>query len=201
MKIDPDQDEVAVDGRVISDCPLQKLYLMLNKPRGYVTTLSDERGRKTAAELVQNCGGRVWPVGRLDMYSEGLLLFTNDGEFTQCLVHPGSEVEKEYLVRVDHCDEKVLQVLRGPMALDGRPLAPAQIQLVTRERESVLLRFIIHEGRNRQIRRMCQQAGVRVLRLKRVREGKILLGNLKPGQWRMLKKEEISSVFSLERRD
>lgn len=201
MKVDPDQDEVAVDGHLISDRPPEKLYLMLNKPRGYVTTLSDERGRKTAAELVQNCGGRVWPVGRLDMYSEGLLLFTNDGEFTQCLEHPGSEVDKEYLVRVDRCDERALQVLRGPMALDGRPLSPAQVQLVSRDRESVLLRFVIHEGRNRQIRRMCQQAGVRVLRLKRVREGKILLGNLKPGQWRMLKKEEIFSVFSLERRD
>ena len=201
MKVDPDQDEVAVDGRVISGRPPEKLYLMLNKPRGYVTTLSDERGRKTAAELVQNCGGRVWPVGRLDMYSEGLLLFTNDGEFTQCLEHPCSEVEKEYLVRVDHCDEKALQMLRGPMVLDGRPLSPAQVQLVTREQESVLLRFVIHEGRNRQIRRMCQQAGIRVLRLKRVREGNILLGNLKPGQWRMLKKEEISSVFSFERRD
>ena len=196
MKVDPDRDQIAVDGVLISEEP-PKLYLMLNKPRGYVTTLSDERGRKTAAELVQDCGGRVWPVGRLDMYSEGLLIFTNDGEFTQHLEHPAGEVEKEYLVRVDHCSPRELQVLQGPMRLDGRPLAPVQVEVVSRERGSTLLRFVIHEGRNRQIRRMCQQAGVRVLRLKRVREGTIELGNLNPGQWRMLKREEISAVFHL----
>lgn len=195
MKVDPDRDQIAVDGVIVSEEPT-KLYLMLNKPRGYVTTLSDERGRKTAAELVQDCGGRVWPVGRLDMYSEGLLLFTNDGEFTQRLEHPAGDVEKEYLVRVDRCGRKELQVLQGPMSLDGRPLAPVQVEEVSRERGSVLLRFVIHEGRNRQIRRMCQQAGVRVLRLKRIREGTLQLGDLKPGQWRMLKKDEISRVFT-----
>lgn len=196
MKVDPDRDQIAVDGVLVSEEP-PKLYLMLNKPQGYVTTLSDERGRRTAAELVKDCGGRVWPVGRLDMYSEGLLLFTNDGEFTQRLEHPAGDVEKEYLVRVDRCSPRSLQVLQGPMSLDGRPLAPVRVEVVSRDRESVLLRFVIHEGRNRQIRRMCQQAGVRVLRLKRIREGSLLLGNLKPGQWRMLKKEEISAVFDL----
>ena len=195
MKVDPDRDQIAVDGVIVSEDP-PKLYLMLNKPRGYVTTLSDERGRKTAAELVQDCGGRVWPVGRLDMYSEGLLLFTNDGEFTQLLEHPAGDVEKEYLVRVDRCGQRELQILRGPMSLDGRPLSPVQVEEVSRERGSVLLRFVIHEGRNRQIRRMCQQAGIRVLRLKRIREGTLQLGDLKPGQWRMLKKEEISRVFT-----
>lgn len=195
MKVDPDRDQIAVDGVAVSEEP-PKLYLMLNKPRGYVTTLSDERGRKTAAELVQDCGGRVWPVGRLDMYSEGLLVFTNDGEFTQRLEHPAGDVEKEYLVRVDHCGPRELQVLQGPMSLDGRPLSPVQVEEVSRERGSVLLRFVIHEGRNRQIRRMCQQAGVRVLRLKRIREGTLQLGDLKPGQWRMLKKEEISRVLT-----
>ena len=104
-------------------------------------------------------------------------------------------IEKEYLVRVDRCDSDVLQVLRGPMALDGRPLAPVRVEAVSREGNSALLRFVIREGRNRQIRRMCQAAGVRVLRLKRVREGSILLGDLKPGEWRMLKKDEISAVF------
>lgn len=196
MKVDPERDEVAVDGAVIAERP-QKLYLMLNKPRGYVTTLSDERGRRTAAELVQGCGGRVWPVGRLDMYSEGLLLFTNDGTFTQRLEHPGGAVEKEYLVRVDQCGERALEVLRGPITLDGHPLAPAQVELQKREKGSALLRFVIREGRNRQIRRMCQLAGVRVLRLKRVREGPLRLGNLKPGEWRKLKKEEVSAVYSL----
>ena len=195
MKVDPERDSVSVDGAPVTVRPPQ-CYLMLNKPRGYVTTLSDERGRPTAAELVRGCGTRVWPVGRLDMYSEGLLLFTNDGTFTQLLEHPNGDVEKEYLVRVDHCDKKVLQILRGPLSLDGRPLAPVQVELVSREKDSVLLRFVIHEGRNRQIRRMCECADVRVLRLKRIREGAIQLGNLKPGEWRLLKKEEIQGVFS-----
>ena len=195
MKVDPERDTVAVDGVPVAAQP-PKCYLMLNKPRGYVTTLSDERGRATAAELVQACGTRVWPVGRLDMYSEGLLIFTNDGDFTQLLEHPKGDVEKEYLVRVDHCDERALSVLRGPLSLDGRPLAPAQVEPVSRDQDSVLLRFVIHEGRNRQIRRMCECAGVRVLRLKRIREGSLRLGDLKPGKWRELKTEEIQSVFS-----
>ena len=130
------------------------------------------------------------------MYSEGLLIFTNDGDFTQLLEHPKGDVEKEYLVRVDRCDAKALSVLRGPLSLDGRPLAPVQVEPISRERDSVLLRFIIHEGRNRQIRRMCECAGVRVLRLKRIREGSLQIGDLKPGEWRELKKEEIQSVFS-----
>ena len=195
MKVDPERDQVAVDGVPVAAQP-SKCYLMLHKPRGYVTTLSDERGRATAAELVRSCGTRVWPVGRLDMYSEGLLIFTNDGDFTQLLEHPKGDVEKEYLVRVDHCDAKALSVLRGPLSLDGRPLAPVQVEPVSRERDSVLLRFISHEGRNRQIRRMCECAGVRVLRLKRIREGSLQLGDLKPGEWRELKKEEIQAVFS-----
>ncbi len=197
MKVDPERDVVAVDGVRVTGGEVPRMYLMLNKPRGYVTTLSDERGRKTASELVRGCGERVWPVGRLDMYSEGLLLFTNDGSFTQRLEHPGGAVEKEYLVRVDRCGETALGILRGPMELDGRPLAPVRVELLSRSRESALLRFVIREGRNRQIRRMCQAANLRVLRLKRVREGPICLGDLKPGEWRMLKKDEITAVFSL----
>ena len=195
MKVDPERDSVAVDGVTVTAQPA-KCYLMLNKPRGYVTTLADERGRRTAAELVRGCGVRVWPIGRLDMYSEGLLLFTNDGAFTQLLEHPKGDVEKEYLVRVDHCDKKALQILRGPLSLDGRRLAPAQVELVSRETDSALLRFVIHEGKNRQIRRMCEYAGVRVLRLKRIREGAMQLGDLKPGEWRLLKKEEVQGAFS-----
>ena len=196
MKADPDRDEIRVDG-VLLPRQSDKVYLMLNKPRGYVTTLSDEKGRKTAAELVSRCGARVWPVGRLDMYSEGLLLFTNDGEFTQRLEHPSGDVEKEYLVRVDRCDDAVLRTLRGPIVLDGQRLSPAKVTPVGRQEDSRLLSITIHEGKNRQIRRMCEQAGVRVLRLRRIREGSILLGDLKPGEWRMLKNEEVSAVFSL----
>ena len=196
MRVDPSKDEICVDGVPIPT-ENDKVYLMLNKPRGYVTTLSDEKGRKTAAELVTGCGTRVWPVGRLDMYSEGLLLFTNDGDFTQKLEHPSGDMEKEYLVRVDRCDEDALRVLRGTIVLDGQTLAPAKVRLVKQEQSSVLLSITICEGKNRQIRRMCERAGVRVLRLKRIREGCISLGDLKPGEWRRLKSEEISAVMSL----
>lgn len=195
MKIDPERDTVSVDGVPVTAQP-PKCYLMLNKPRGYVTTLSDERGRDTAAQLVEDCGERVWPIGRLDMYSEGLLLFTNDGELTQRLEHPSGEIDKEYLVRVDRISQKALDVLRGPITLDGQLLAPAQIEVCAQGKGNVLLRFVIHEGKNRQIRRMCQMAGLRVLRLKRVREGAVSLGGLKSGAWRHLTKEEVSALFA-----
>lgn len=193
MKIDPEQDQITVDGVAVSAHP-PKCYLMLNKPRGYVTTLSDEKGRDTAAQLVADCGQRVWPIGRLDMYSEGLLLFTNDGELTQQLEHPSGEIDKEYLVRVDRISEQALSILRGKIELDGQILSPAQVDVCAQGKGNVLLRFIIHEGKNRQIRRMCQLAGVRVLRLKRVREGNVALGDLKSGSWRYLSEKEVASL-------
>ena len=189
MKADPERDLIEVDGVAVCGKP-ECVYLMLNKPRGYVTTLSDEKGRPTAAQLVSGCGARVWPVGRLDMYSEGLLLFSNDGAFTQRMMHPSGEVEKEYLVRVDHCTEAELNRLRGPIMLDGVELAPAQVRVRSKRKDSVLLQFVIHEGKNRQIRRMCEQAGIHVLRLKRIREGKLSLGSLPTGKWRYLTTEE-----------
>ena len=185
-KADPERDRIEVDG-----VPLPRreapLYLMLNKPRGYVTTLSDERGRKTVAELVTGCGARVWPVGRLDLDSEGLLLLTDDGALTQRLIHPSHEVEKEYHVRVEGDVAAALPVLRGPMELDGIPLHPARVE----ELGPGLLSVVIHEGRNRQVRRMCAAAGLRVRRLKRVREGALRLGTLPPGKWRRLTAEEL----------
>ena len=196
MKADPERDEICVDGVPIPSHG-DRVYLMLNKPRGYVTTLSDDRGRQTAAELVADCGTRVWPVGRLDMFSEGLLVFTNDGEFTQKLEHPSGRIDKEYLVRVDRWDDQVLSRLRGRISLGGQLLAPAGVKLLREEEGSALLSITIHEGKNRQVRRMCQFAGTRVLRLKRVREGCLTLGDLKPGTWRYLKKEEVEGVFGL----
>ncbi len=195
MKADPDVDEITVDGVPIPNANA-KVYLMLNKPQGYVTTLSDEKGRATAADLVKDCGTRVWPVGRLDMYSEGLLLFTNDGVFTQKLEHPSGDAEKEYLVRVNQCDARALRILQGTITLDGQPLAPAQVVLLRQEEGSALLRITIHEGKNRQIRRMCELAGIRVLRLKRIREHALELSDLKSGTWRYLTPQEIQSVLS-----
>lgn len=191
-KADLDRDVVAVDG-VILRPEGERVYLMLHKPRGFVTTLSDEQGRKTVAELVADCGQRVWPVGRLDMDSEGLLLMTDDGELTQRLIHPSHEVEKEYLVWVIGDIKKGLPILSGPMELDGDKLAPAQVRRGRTSGGVTQLSVTIHQGKNRQVRRMCAKAGLTVLRLKRIREGKLLLDRtLAPGKWRMLTREEIA---------
>ena len=188
-KADPERDEIRVDGRLLAE-PARRTYVMLNKPRGYVTTLSDERGRKTVAELVTGCGARVWPVGRLDLDSEGLLLLTDDGALTQRLLHPSHEVEKEYRVWVAGDVPAALPVLRGPMALDGVPLHPAEV----REAGPGVLSVVIHEGRNRQVRRMCAAAGLEVRRLKRVREGALRLGSLPQGKWRFLTDAELRGL-------
>jgi 23S rRNA pseudouridine2605 synthase len=192
-RADLERDEICLDGKPVR--PAETLvYLMLNKPRGYVTTLDDEKGRKTAAQLVADCGQRVYPVGRLDMDSEGLLLFTNDGELTNLLTHPRHQVEKEYQVKVKGDWKQALPILNGRMELDGVPLAPAQVTLVEGKGEIAKLTFVIHQGKNRQIRRMCAQAGIQVLRLKRVREGSLNLGKLAPGSWRNLTPEEVADL-------
>ena len=190
-RADLDRDEVLVDGR-----PLRpgggRTYLMLNKPRGYVTTLSDEKGRKTVAELVAGCKARVWPVGRLDMDSEGLLLLTDDGALTHQLLHPSRKVEKEYLVWVTGNVERALPILSAPMELDGERLSPASVRRGRTTGGVHQLSITIHQGKNRQVRRMCAQAGLTVLRLKRIREGALPLDRtLAPGQWRMLTGAEL----------
>ena len=191
QKADPARDRIALDGRPLS-APPERVCLMLNKPRGYVTTLSDERGRPTAAALVSGCGVRVYPVGRLDMDSEGLLILTDDGALTHQLLHPSHEVDKEYLVWVTGNVQKALPVLSAPMTLDGELLSPARVR---RGRDSGgvhQLSITIHQGKNRQVRRMCAQAGLEVLRLKRVREGTLALDrSLKAGQWRNLTDREL----------
>ena len=190
-RADLDRDTVLVDGRPLTPGG-GRTYLMLNKPRGYVTTLSDEKGRKTVTDLVAGCGVRVWPVGRLDMDSEGLLILTDDGALTHQLLHPSHQVDKEYLVWVTGKVNKALPILSAPMVLDGEQLSPAQVR---RGRDSGgvhQLSITIHQGKNRQVRRMCAQAGLEVLRLKRVREGSLELDRaLKPGQWRPLAQEEL----------
>lgn len=191
-KADLDRDRVEVDGVPVRP-EGDRTYLMLHKPRGYVTTLSDEQGRKTVADLVSGCGQRVWPVGRLDLDSEGLLLMTDDGELTQRLIHPSHEVEKEYLVWVVGDVKKGLPVLSAPMELDGDRLAPAQVKRGRSSGGVTQLSVTIHQGKNRQVRRMCAKAGLTVLRLKRIREGKLLLDRtLRPGQWRRLTREELA---------
>ena len=184
-RADPETDTVTVDGRPLPETAAP-VYLMLNKPRGYVTTLSDEYGRRTAAELVAGCGARVYPVGRLDRDSEGLLLFTNDGDLAQRLLHPRHEVDKVYLVTVRGDIRGAAERLMAIRELDGEPIAPAQAEEVSRREGQALLRVTIHQGKNRQVRRMCARIGLHVTRLQRVQEDALLLGDLPTGKWRYL---------------
>ena len=188
---DPMANQIAVDGKPLpGNGP--RVYLMLNKPRGYVTTLSDEKGRPNAAQLVADCGMRVYPVGRLDMNSEGLLLFTNDGELANRIMHPSGEVEKEYEVKVRGYHPGSEALLGCPIELDGRPIRKPGVTLMQASEQTARFRITIHEGRNRQIRRMAQAAGLEVACLKRIREGKLQLGDLPAGKWRYLTEEEVS---------
>lgn len=190
---DPEKDDIRVDGEQL---PRQEklLYLMLHKPRGYVTTLHDEKGRPDAARLVADCGARVYPIGRLDMDSEGLLLFTNDGAFANLLMHPSHEVEKAYEVLVSGFSPEKLPLLERPIVLDGYHIRPPKVRLLESTGQKARLEVVIHEGRNRQVRRMCQAAGMEVLRLKRTREGSLTLGDLPAGKWRSLTQAEIEKL-------
>lgn len=197
-KADADADVIAIDGTAIAFAE-PAVYLMLNKPRGYVTTLSDELGRATAAELVADCGTRVFPVGRLDKDSEGLLLFTNDGALMQAMTHPSHQVDKTYEVTVTGELEGAADRLSAVTELDGEPIMPAQVEIMERRKGQALLRVTIHQGKNRQIRRMCAQVGLQVTRLRRVSEDALALGQLKPGQWRYLTDAEVAALKGSER--
>lgn len=180
-KADPVRDRIEVDGEPLA-APKAHTYIMLNKPRGYVTTLSDEKGRRTVARLTADCPARVWPVGRLDMDSEGLLLLTDDGALTQRLTHPSHGVEKEYHVWVAGDIPRALPLLAAPIEDGGEVLAADRVERTGKN----TLTIVIHQGKNRQVRRMCAAAGLKVERLLRVREGMLTLGGLEPGKWRVL---------------
>lgn len=188
---DPDADEILVDGKPL---PGQEshVYILLNKPRGYVTTLSDEKGRPNAAQLVADCGVRVYPVGRLDMDSEGLLLFTNDGAFANALMHPKHEVKKTYDTWVTGYTPGAEVRLSRAITLDGYTIRPPKVTLIRAEGMKAKFRVTIHEGRNRQVRRMCEAAGMHCTRLRRIKEGSLSLGNLPLGKWRYLTEEEVA---------
>ena len=186
---DPETDKICINGKPL---PKQEayIYLMLNKPRGYVTTLSDEKGRKNAAQLVADCGVRVYPVGRLDMDSEGLLLFTNDGAFANSMMHPRQEVQKTYEVWVTGYHPGSESLLSRTITLDGYTISPPGVKLLGAEGQKAKFLVTIHEGRNRQVRRMCEAAGMHCTRLRRIREGSLSLGELPLGKWRHLTEEE-----------
>ena len=193
----PERDKVTVHGRRVVQ-QKKNVYIMLHKPRGFVTTMSDEKGRKCVAELVGGVETRVYPVGRLDRESEGLLLMTNDGEFAQMLTHPSRHVGKTYrvTVRPTVTDEQITKLTTG-MMIDGYQTAPAQVRIVTREPDRVVLEVILYEGRNRQIRKMCEALGLEVARLKRTAIGNVKLGMLHPGDWRDLTEREVASLNAL----
>lgn len=189
-------DVITVDGeRIYVTKKREKLYIMLNKPRGYVTTMSDELGRKCVTELLGDVGSRVYPVGRLDRNSEGLLLFTNDGKFANDIMHPSRHISKTYRVTVRPAvtEEQLVQLTNG-VEIDGRKTLPANVSVLTEENGRVVLRMVIREGRNRQIRKMCEAVGLEVARLRRTAIGPVKLGMLKPGTYRELTAEELREL-------
>ena len=195
-KADPETDLITVDGKELPK-DTTKLYLMLNKPRGYVTTLSDEKGRKSVTELMGELGSRVYPVGRLDMYSEGRRLMTNGGDLANRVMHPAHEVSKVYRTWVTGENiEKAARMLRRPMEIDGCSVHALGVDIVQCFPGGALLSITIREGRNRQIRKMCEKAGLKVTRLQRVAEGNVELGSMKSGCFRPLTKNEINSLLT-----
>ena len=197
-KVDPYNDKVLVNGQKITARAKPKhYYIMLHKPRGYVTTMSDEMGRKCVAELVRDVPSRIYPVGRLDRDSEGLLLMTNDGDFANKVMHPAKHVYKVYRVtiRPGITEEQLTQMCVG-MMIDGRKTAPAEVRVVTRQEGRCVLEVVPREGRNRQIRKMCEQLGLEVARLKRIAIGQVKLGMLQPGKWRELSQDEVKRLMA-----
>ncbi len=194
MKADPLRDDIRVDGRPLAGRG-RRVYIMLNKPRGYVCTLSDERGRRTVAELVEGCGERVYPVGRLDANSEGLLILTNDGELAHVLTHPSRGVEKTYSVRVAGEDVRAsLKKLGGELLLEDGPARALRVRLVSDEGERAIVLITVAEGRKHLVRNLCAAAGLEVKRLIRVSEGGLELGGLRTGKWRFLGEDEVEAL-------
>lgn len=191
---DPEIDVILLDGKPLPSGG-EYTYIMLNKPRGYVTTLSDEKGRKDITLLVSDCPARVYPVGRLDMDSEGLLLLTNDGDFANHLMHPKHEVNKTYRVFVSGYSAQAQERLEQPVELDGYTIQKPQVRCISADGQgNAQLEVVIHEGRNRQVRRMCDMAGMKVRRLIRIAEGTLSLGKLPVGKWRLLTEDEIEQL-------
>lgn len=196
---DPEYDVITLDGILLSsDEP--RTYIMLNKPRGYVTTLSDEHGRKCVSELVKDVGTRLYPVGRLDMDSEGLLLMTNDGAAANALMHPSHGVSKAYRVTVSGSElESSIERLRGDFELDGKRVKASDVRIVSLTEDRAVADVVITQGLNRQVRRMCEQASLQVRRLRRIAEGELQLGELRSGKWRSLTPSEIHYIRSMVR--
>ena len=196
-KVDPVRDKIVVSGkRVVRN--KTKMYIMLHKPRGFVTTMSDELGRKCVSELVEDAGVRLFPVGRLDRNSEGLLLMTNDGEFSNMLTHPSRHVSKVYRVTVrEKVTEEQLTKLTEGIMLDGTKTLPCDIHIIDKGENRTGLNVVLYDGRNRQIRRMCEAVGLTVIRLKRTEIAGVRLGMLPQGKWRELNEKEMQHLTNV----
>ncbi len=195
-KVIPGKDIVTVNGKKVSAVK-DKYYIMLNKPRGYVTTMSDELGRKCVAELVSDVGAVVYPVGRLDRDSEGLLLMTNDGEFANSVMHPRKHISKTYRVTVrSNINDSQVERLENGILLDGKMTLPSEVHILEKSAERSVFEITIYEGRNRQIRKMCEDVSLEVIRLKRNSVGPVKLGMLQPGKWRELTDDEVRKLVS-----
>ncbi len=195
-KVDPENDVIVYNGKVIKNNASNKKYIMLNKPLGYVTTTSDEKGRETVLSLVSDVGERVYPVGRLDMYSEGLLILTNDGELTNRLTHPKNNMPKIYSVVIKgEISPEALHMLNSPMEIDGYKLKPVKVRVLSVKNGATNTQFTLTEGRNRQIRKMCEKCSLTIMRLTRIAVGKLRLGELERGKWRELTKNEVDYLL------
>lgn len=196
QKVTPGVDSVTWRGKKIEPPATSgKMTVMLNKPRGYLTTLSDDKGRHTVAELVADAGVRLYPVGRLDMDSDGLLILTNDGDLANQLSHPSHNVNKVYLAYVDgHVTAEQMTGMTAPIEIDGKMTSPALVRKAAYNQFETALEVTIHDGRNRQVRRLCEREGLHVRKLTRVAEGDLLLGELEEGKWRRLSDKEIRKL-------
>ncbi len=196
MRVDPECDVITYLGKEIRPREAENVYVLLNKPRGIVTTMSDEKGRATVKQLVSNVGARVYPVGRLDMDSDGLLILTNDGELTNRLTHPRHTIPKIYEVTVaGEVSEEQLKILTSPLDIDGYEILPVKVEVLSLGPGETVLKMTLFEGRNRQIRKMCEAAELRIKRLSRVAIGDISLGELAVGKWRFLTEEEVAMLY------
>lgn len=191
-RITPSVDRVEYKGKRILPLNEEKLYILLNKPRGYICSLKDERGRRCAVSLVRKLTDRrVWTVGRLDCDSDGLIIVTNDGELTNLLTHPRHEIPKVYAVRIEGAlSEEAHAKLSSPLVLDGYPILPVKVRVISRDTDSTLIEMVLYEGRNRQIRKMCEKTELEITKLQRIAIGNIKLGSLAPGNWKHLTKTQ-----------
>jgi 23S rRNA pseudouridine2605 synthase len=196
-KVDKQRDEIEVDGKPLNKS-VNKVYILLNKPVGYITSAKDQFNRPTVLDLISEVEERVFPVGRLDYDTEGLLILTNDGELTYKITHPSHNVTKTYRARVaGRIQESDIAAFARGLVIDGYKTAPAKLEVIKHLEKDTIVNITIHEGRNRQVRKMCDQIGHKVIRLKRISIGRLKLGDLPTGHWRYLTKEEVDYLYSL----